>query len=145
MDELTSLVARSGFLPHGYCFQWSPGLLWTMVGADLAIALAYFSIPVLILAYARQRPQLNFGGLAALFAVFILACGATHVLDVWTIWRPDYEVQTAGKVVTAVRLGADRLDGLAVAAALPGPSFDAHAPAQRGAHQAAREMDRPAP
>jgi len=102
MDALTGLVARSGFLPHGYCFQWSPGLLWTMVGADLAIALAYFSIPVLILAYARQRPQLNFGGLAALFGIFILACGATHVLDVWTIWRPDYGVQATGKVVTAI-------------------------------------------
>ncbi|WP_457421780.1 PAS domain S-box protein [Roseateles sp. P5_E7] len=102
MDALTSLVARSGFLPHGYCFQWSPGLLWTMVGADVAIALAYFSIPALILAYARQRPQLNFGGLPALFGTFILACGATHVLDVWTIWRPDYGVQAAGKVVTAI-------------------------------------------
>ncbi|MEO6281335.1 PAS domain S-box protein [Roseateles sp.] len=102
MDALTGLAARSGFLPHGYCFQWSPGLLWTMVGADLAIALAYFSIPLLILAYARQRPQLNFGGLAVLFGSFILACGATHVLDVWTIWRPDYGVQAAGKVVTAI-------------------------------------------
>ncbi|MBI3348347.1 MAG: PAS domain S-box protein, partial [Burkholderiales bacterium] len=102
MDALTGLVARSGFLPHGYCFQWSPGLLWTMVGADLAIALAYFSLPVLILAYVRRRPELNFGGLAALFGLFILACGATHVLDVWTIWRPDYGVQTAGKAVTAL-------------------------------------------
>ena len=102
MDVLTGLVARSGFLPHGYCFQWSPGLLWTMVGADLAIALAYFSLPVLIVAYARRRPELNFGGLAALFGLFILACGATHVLDVWTIWRPDYGAQTAGKVVTAL-------------------------------------------
>ncbi|WP_422018202.1 PAS domain S-box protein [Roseateles sp.] len=102
MDALTGLVARSGFLPHGYCFQWSPGLLWTMVGADLAIALAYFSLPLLILAYARQRPQLNFGGLAALFGAFILACGVTHVMDVWTIWRPDYAVQAAGKVATAI-------------------------------------------
>ena len=102
MDALTGMAARAGFLPHGYCFQWSPGLLWTMVGADLAIALAYFSIPVLIVAYTRQRPQLNFGGLAGLFGVFILACGATHLLDVWTIWRPDYEVHAAGKLVTAV-------------------------------------------
>lgn len=101
MDELTGIVARAGFLPHGYCFQWSPGLLWTMVGSDLAIALAYFSIPLAIASYARQRPQVNLGRLATLFAVFIFACGVTHVLDVWTIWRPDYEVQTAGKVFTA--------------------------------------------
>jgi len=101
MDELTGIVARAGFLPHGYCFQWSPGLLWTMVGADLAIALAYFSIPLVIASYARQRPQVNLGSIATLFAVFIFACGLTHVLDIWTIWRPDYALQTAGKVFTA--------------------------------------------
>ncbi len=102
MDELTGIAARAGFLPHGYCFQWSPGLLWTMVGADLAIALAYFSIPLVIASYARQRPQVNLGRLATLFALFIFACGLTHVMDVWTIWRPDYELQTAAKVVTAI-------------------------------------------
>ncbi|WP_457442576.1 PAS domain S-box protein [Roseateles sp. P5_E4] len=101
MDELTGIVARAGFLPHGYCFQWSPGLLWTMVGADLSIALAYFSIPLAIASYARQRPQVNLGSIATLFAIFIFACGVTHVLDVWTIWRPDYGLQTAGKVFTA--------------------------------------------
>ncbi|MGM9485347.1 PAS domain S-box protein [Roseateles sp. NT4] len=101
MDELTGIVARAGFLPHGYCFQWSPGLLWTMVSADLAIALAYFSIPLAIARYARRRPQVNLGSIATLFAVFIFACGITHLLDVWTIWRPDYGLQTAGKVFTA--------------------------------------------
>jgi PAS domain S-box-containing protein len=101
MDELTGMVARAGFLPHGYCFQWSPGLLWTMVGSDLSIALAYFSLPLVIARYARQRPQVNLGSLATLFAIFIFACGVTHVLDVWTIWRPDYALQTAGKLFTA--------------------------------------------
>ncbi|CAM3901286.1 PAS domain S-box protein [Roseateles saccharophilus] len=102
MDELTGVVARAGFLPHGYCFQWSPGLLWSMVGADLATALAYFSIPLVIASYARQRPQVNLGSLATLFAIFIFACGITHVLDVWTIWRPDYGLQTSAKVFTAL-------------------------------------------
>ncbi|MBV8035340.1 PAS domain S-box protein [Roseateles sp.] len=102
MDELTGIVARAGFLPHGYCFQWAPGLLWSMVGADLSIALAYFSIPLVIASYARQRPEVNLGRIATLFAVFIFACGVTHVLDVWTIWRPDYQLQAAGKVFTAL-------------------------------------------
>ena len=102
MDELTGIVVRAGFLPHGYCFQWSPGLLWTMVGSDLAIALAYFSLPFFIASYARRRPQVNLGRIATLFAVFIFACGLTHVLDVWTIWHPDYQLQTAGKVFTAL-------------------------------------------
>jgi hypothetical protein len=104
LDELTGLVARAGFLPHGYCFQWSPGLLWSMVGSDLATALAYFSLPFIITRHAPRAaaPALNLGRLATLFAVFIFACGITHVLDVWTIWRPDYELQALGKTVTAL-------------------------------------------
>ena len=99
--DLVALAARAGFLPHGYCFQWSPGLLWSMVGADLATALAYFSIPFLIVRHVRLRPEVNLGRVGTLFAVFIFACGVTHLMDVWTIWRPDYELQTLAKVVTA--------------------------------------------
>jgi hypothetical protein len=57
MEFLISVFSRSGFLPHGYCFNWTPGLLWTMVGADALIAAAYFSIPVAILSFVRQRGE----------------------------------------------------------------------------------------
>ncbi len=102
MDELTGIVARVGVLPHGYFFQWSPGLLWTMVTSDLAIALAYFSIPVLVARCMRQRPEVSLGRPATLFAVFILVSGITHLLDVWSIWHPDYELQTTAKAFTAL-------------------------------------------
>jgi PAS domain S-box-containing protein len=101
MEELTNILARNGLLPHGYCFQWSPGLLWTLVGADSAIALSYFSIPLVILAYSRRRPGVNLGQVAMLFSAFIFACGVTHVMDVWTIWQPDYVLHAATKVATA--------------------------------------------
>ncbi|NRF67564.1 PAS domain S-box protein [Aquincola sp. S2] len=101
MDALESLLARNGFLPHGYCFQWSPGLLWTMVSADTLIALAYFSIPLAIISFVRKRPQQNFGGVPWLFSAFIFSCGLTHVMDVWTIWRPDYQLHALVKAMTA--------------------------------------------
>ena len=31
MNELSALLGRNGFLPHGVCFSWAPGLLWSMV------------------------------------------------------------------------------------------------------------------
>jgi PAS domain S-box-containing protein len=101
MGSFESLLGRNGLLPHGYCFQWSPRLLWSSAGADTLIALAYFSIPLAILSYVRRRPQLALGHLPWLFAAFITACGITHVFHVWTIWRPDYELHAAAKVVTA--------------------------------------------
>mgnify|MGYP006182364703 CR=1 FL=1 len=38
MDWITNLLGRQGYLPHGYCFTWDPGLLWAMVSADALIA-----------------------------------------------------------------------------------------------------------
>ena len=82
MDELTGIVVRAGFLPHGYCFQWSPGLLWTMVSSDLAIALAYFSLPLVIARYARLRPQVNLGRLAYASKIMEHANGAAAATSV---------------------------------------------------------------
>ena len=101
MDFLTSLVARNGYLPHGYCFVWTPGLLWAMVAADATIALAYFSIPLALVSFVRKRRDLSLGWLIWLFSAFIFACGITHVMDIWTIWQPDYGLQALTKVVTA--------------------------------------------
>ena len=101
MSTLISLLGRSGFLPHGYCFTWSPGLLWSMVSADAVIASAYFSIPLATLSYVRRRPAATTNWLAFLFSAFIFACGITHVMDIWTIWQPDYALQALTKIVTA--------------------------------------------
>ena len=102
MDFLTSLVARNGYLPHGYCFVWTPGLLWSMVTADAIIALSYFSIPLALASFVRKRPDLTLGWLIWLFIAFIFACGVTHLMSIWTIWQPDYGLQTLTKMVAAV-------------------------------------------
>ncbi|MDO9093309.1 MAG: PAS domain S-box protein [Rubrivivax sp.] len=102
MDALTSLLGRSGYLPHGYCFTWSPGLLWSMVGADALIAAAYFSIPLTMVSFVRQRKDVSHRGIVWLFSAFIFACGVTHLMGIWTIWQPDYALQTLTKVITAV-------------------------------------------
>ncbi len=103
------------FMPHGMCYLWQPGLLWTHVLADGFIALAYFAIPA-TLAYSvyRGRQILEgsdrspleqgapYGLMFLAFGVFILACGLTHVLGIWTVWRPDYWWSGGAKAVTAV-------------------------------------------
>ena len=100
--DLSSFLGRNGYLPHGYCFTWSPGVLWSMVGADAVVVLAYLSIPLAILALLRRRPDARFSAVAILFSAFIFACGITHAMDIWTIWNPDYGLQALAKVVTAV-------------------------------------------
>ena len=102
MNSLTSFFGRNGFLPHGYCFTWTPGLLWTMVVSKLVIAAAYLSIPVAILSSVRGRGEPSNNKVAWLFSAFILACGITHLMSVWTVWQPDYGWQAVSKAVTAV-------------------------------------------
>ena len=102
MDALASFFGRHGFLPHGYCFTWTPGLLWSMVVADVVIAGSYLSIPVAIVSFVRRRGDASIHRVAWLFSAFILACSTTHMMDVWTIWQPDYGAQALTKALTAV-------------------------------------------
>jgi PAS domain S-box-containing protein len=102
MELWTSFFSRAGFVAHGYCLTWSPGLLWSMVGSDAVIAAAYFSIPVAIVGFVYQRRDPSLYGVAGLFSTFIFACGTTHVLDIWTIWHPDYGLQALTKILTAI-------------------------------------------
>lgn len=57
MGLLNSVFGRSGFLLHGYCVTWTPGLLWSMVGADAVIAAGcdgYLSKPINVKTFAAQ-------------------------------------------------------------------------------------------
>ncbi|MET0308434.1 MAG: response regulator [Sphingomonas sp.] len=102
MDWLFAAFSNGSYAPHGYCLLWQPGLIWTHVIADAVIALAYFSIPVALITLIRKRRDLDFGWVFWCFAVFILACGGTHLMAIWTLWQPVYGLEAAVKVVTAV-------------------------------------------
>lgn len=102
IEYLHKLLAGQGLAPHGFCLLWDPALIWTHVVTDSAIAAAYFSIPVAMAYFLVKRRDVRFGWVAWLFAIFILACGATHVMGVWVLWNPDYGPQALIKIVTAV-------------------------------------------
>jgi signal transduction histidine kinase/CheY-like chemotaxis protein len=96
------LFNSSGLTAHGFCLLWEPGLIWTYALSDAGIALAYFSIPVALGVIARRRRDLVFRPLLFLFAAFILLCGATHWIDVVTLWAPVYGLEALVKVATAL-------------------------------------------
>lgn len=90
------------FLPHGVCFSWQPGVLWLNVLSDAFIALAYFSIPITLVYFVRKRKDLQFNWIFICFAVFILACGTSHLVEIWNIWFPDYWLAGSVKALTAL-------------------------------------------
>ncbi|GAB4133968.1 MAG: hypothetical protein Fur0046_05310 [Cyanobacteria bacterium J069] len=71
------------------------------VGSDILIALAYYSIPLTLYYFVRKRKDLPFDNIFLLFGAFIVACGTTHLLEVWTLWHPDYWLSGSLKLLTA--------------------------------------------
>ncbi len=102
MQVLTELFGLKDLIPHGYCLSWSPVLLWLNVGSDLLITLAYYSIPLMLVYFLRQRKDLAYPWLIALFAAFIVVCGSTHLLSAITVWIPIYWLDGWLKAFTAL-------------------------------------------
>jgi signal transduction histidine kinase/CheY-like chemotaxis protein len=101
-EYLNRLFSSTGFMPHGMCYQWQPGILALHVIADALIALAYFSIPFALLFFVRRRKDLQFNWIYVCSAVFIIACGLTHLMEIWTVWEPVYWLSGGVKAVTAL-------------------------------------------
>lgn len=121
----TLLNVSSTLLPHGQCLLWDSVLLWVHVVADALIATAYYSIPASLLYFVMKRKDVPFSWMFLLFGAFILACGTTHVLGIWTIWHPTYWLDGAIKMMTAAVSVASAIalwPLIPKALALPSPS-----------------------
>lgn len=102
MEFFRTLSSPNDFMPHGYCYLWDPGLVWLHVISDFLIALAYFSVPITLVCFIRKRKDVPFNWIFICFGMFILACGATHVMEIWNLWNADYWLSGGIKVVTAL-------------------------------------------
>src|SRR5882757_4474513 len=101
MSFVASLLISPEFLPHGFCYMWDRGLVWLHLVSDVLIALAYFSIPITLVYFVRKKRDLPFHWMFLMFGVFIVACGSTHVMEVWNLWHSDYWVAGVVKLITA--------------------------------------------
>src|ERR1700722_15784837 len=124
-SDANGLFSSGGFMPHGMCDLWQPGILGLHIASDLLMSLAYFSIPITLLYFVRKRRDLEFHWTFVSFAVFIVACGATHLMDIWVIWHPVYWLSGAIKAMAALAAVPPAIllvKHLPAALALPSPS-----------------------
>lgn len=101
MNLLEKLFSSDNFMPHGHCYLWEPSIVRLHVISDGLIVVAYLTIPVTLIYIARKRKDLPFDWIFACFSIFILACGATHALEIWTLWHPTYWLTGVVKAITA--------------------------------------------
>src|SRR5205814_5563979 len=89
------------FLPHGHCYLWKPSLVALHVISDGLITLSYYSIPVLLVVFVQKKRDIPFHWIFLMFGAFILACGTTHAMEIWTLWYPAYWLSGLVKAGTA--------------------------------------------
>jgi signal transduction histidine kinase len=82
--------------------RWSSDVVWLHVISDAVITLAYYIIPFGLIYFVRRRKDLAFDWIFVAFGIFILACGATHMMAIITLWDPVYRLDGVIKAITAL-------------------------------------------
>ncbi|BBM97851.1 ethylene receptor [Marchantia polymorpha subsp. ruderalis] len=87
--------------------QWSAEdlLMRYQYISDFFIALAYFSIPLELIYFVKKSAVFPYRWVLVQFGAFIVLCGATHLISLWTFTthsKTVASVMTVAKVLTAV-------------------------------------------
>ncbi len=102
LDFLGVLFSSDPFMPHVHCFLGVAGLIWLHVVSDGLIGLSYVGISAaLVYLVYRGRQDIPFHSMFLAFGLFIVACGATHFMEIWTLWRATYWLSGVVKAITA--------------------------------------------
>jgi signal transduction histidine kinase len=92
-------------MPHAVCWAAAPHLIWTMVITNAITFLSYVSICLTLLYLVRHTRRViarDWAWFAVGFALFIVACGSTHLMDVVTTWVPAFWIDAWTSIVTSV-------------------------------------------
>ena len=113
MDVFRWLFSPGNFMPHEFCYLRNPAMVNLHFWSDLLIGIAYVAISATLVYLVRKgRREIPFHWMFLAFGVFIIACGGTHFMEVWTLWTPMYWLAGMVKSLTA-------LASVATALALP--------------------------
>ena len=99
---MVSMVLAEFFIPHGHCYLWKPGLVGLHIVSDALTALAYYSIGLTLTYFVANRRDVPFNWIFLLFGAFIVSCGTTHILEIWTLWHSNYWLSGFIKAFTAI-------------------------------------------
>jgi light-regulated signal transduction histidine kinase (bacteriophytochrome) len=63
--------------------------------------ISYYCIPLALIYLVRKRNDLPFNWIFWMFGLFIMGCGTTHLMEVWTVWHASYLLAGFIKAITA--------------------------------------------
>ncbi len=99
---LRGLFRADQFMPHATCYLRNPQIILLHVSSDLLIGFAYVSIST-TLAYLvyKASKDIPFHWMFLAFGLFIITCGFTHFMEVWTVWQAVYWLAGYVKLICA--------------------------------------------
>ncbi len=126
LEFLKNFFPSGQFIYHDDYYQSLPELVSVYIVSNSLISLSYYSIPIPLLYLVRKRDNLPFDWIFLLFGTFLMACGTTYLIGVWSLGNLTYWISRLLKVIIAVILLyiALRLASL-VSKGLPLPSLTA--------------------
>lgn len=101
MLQLIQIFFDENFISNGYGYLWELSILRLNIASEFIIIFSYLSISLLLAYFLRQRPDIPFHKIFWLFCAFILACSTTHLLELWTVWYPNYGFSSLFKAIAA--------------------------------------------
>jgi PAS domain S-box-containing protein len=103
LELISDFSRREEFMPYGTCFLWYPEILYTQAVSDVITGISYFSVAIGFIYFFTQREDIPFKWFFMPFGSLVFAaCGTVHFLGAWTLWTPDFGIQTVFKVITAM-------------------------------------------
>ncbi|HYG33442.1 MAG TPA: histidine kinase dimerization/phospho-acceptor domain-containing protein, partial [Clostridia bacterium] len=96
------LLRADQFMPHATCYLRNPSIIRLHVTSDLLIGGAYVFISGTLsyLVYKASK-DIPFHWMFLAFGLFIVTCGFTHFMEVWTVWQAVYWLAGYVKLICA--------------------------------------------
>ena len=100
----STILLMPSLMPHSVCWRADPHLIWVMVITNAITFLSYVSICLTLLYLVRKTRRIlvrDWAYFAVGFALFIVACGSTHLMDVVTTWLPWFWIDAWTCIITS--------------------------------------------
>jgi signal transduction histidine kinase len=104
------LFRSDEFMPHATCYLRNPQMILLHVSSDLVIGISYVCISTTLgyLVWKASR-DIPFHWMFLAFGLFIVTCGFTHFMEVWTVWKPVYWLAGYVKLICGIASAATAL------------------------------------
>ena len=104
------LLRSDEFMPHATCYLRNSKMILLHVSSDLIIGISYVCISTTLgyLVWKASR-DIPFHWMFLAFGLFIVTCGFTHFMEVWTVWKPVYWLAGYVKLICGVASAATAL------------------------------------